>query len=506
MYRILTASKDTYITNKIINNSFRATDANVGEAGSLDLFKLYDENVVSSESKPIELSRLLIKFPISEITSMNNSGLIDINDDSFKCEIKLHDIYGGQTTPRKFTAILFPLAQKFDEGVGMNVATYSDVDATNYITASISQGLKVAWNQPGAMASGSLGGSNLDVIVSGTLDSATGAISLSPTQFFETGTEDLHIDITKIVSGTVASTIPNHGFLIGFSGSFETNTNSYFVKRFASRNVQISSKRPKLIVKYNDSVLDNHSNMIFNVSSSLYLNNYHRGTAANILSGAAASALTGESCIFCKIESGSYKKIFTGSQAVRGTGRITGLYSASFAISSFDSVLYKQANITGSIKFNEIWTNANETVVYLSSSLTVKKESRQLANTINQNNILVSVLNLNDEYSPGEVIKLRIFAENRDKDITFTRKPFEKKSEIFNNMHFRLRDAIDGNLLFDFDQNDNSTKLSTDSDGMYFSFYIDSLPRGRTYAFEFLIVRNGINKVIKDAASKFKVV
>ena len=246
--------------------------------------------------------------------------------------------------------------------------------------------------------------------------------------------------------------------------------------------------------------------MIFNVSSSLYLNNYHRGTAANILSGAAASALTGASCIFCKIESGSYKKIFTGSQAVRGTGRITGLYSASFAISSFDSVLYKQANITGSIKFNEIWTNANETVVYLSSSLTVKKESRQLANTINQNNILVSVLNLNDEYSPGEVIKLRIFAENRDKDITFTRKPFEKKSEIFNNMHFRLRDAIDGNLLFDFDQNDNSTKLSTDSDGMYFSFYIDSLPRGRTYAFEFLIVRNGINKVIKDAASKFKVV
>ena len=44
MYRILTASKDTYITNKIINNSFRATDANLGSAGTLDLFKLYDEN------------------------------------------------------------------------------------------------------------------------------------------------------------------------------------------------------------------------------------------------------------------------------------------------------------------------------------------------------------------------------------------------------------------------------------------------------------------------------
>ena len=41
MYRILTASADTYITNKIIDNSFRAKDANVGQAGTLDLFKLF---------------------------------------------------------------------------------------------------------------------------------------------------------------------------------------------------------------------------------------------------------------------------------------------------------------------------------------------------------------------------------------------------------------------------------------------------------------------------------
>ena len=98
MYRILTASKDTYITNKIINKSFRATDANVGNAGSLDLFKLYDENQLGSSSQQIELSRLLIKFPVNEISKMDSEGTIDINDNSFKCEVKLHDIYGGQTT------------------------------------------------------------------------------------------------------------------------------------------------------------------------------------------------------------------------------------------------------------------------------------------------------------------------------------------------------------------------------------------------------------------------
>ena len=46
MYRILSASKDTYITDKIINSAYRATDANMGQAGTLDLFKIYDETLI----------------------------------------------------------------------------------------------------------------------------------------------------------------------------------------------------------------------------------------------------------------------------------------------------------------------------------------------------------------------------------------------------------------------------------------------------------------------------
>ena len=48
MYLVFTASKDTYITNKIINSSTRATDANLGAASTLDLFKLYDETKITS--------------------------------------------------------------------------------------------------------------------------------------------------------------------------------------------------------------------------------------------------------------------------------------------------------------------------------------------------------------------------------------------------------------------------------------------------------------------------
>ena len=64
MFRRLKATKDTYITNKIIKNDFRATDANVGEAATLDLFKLYNENSISGEDEPVELTRLLVKFDL----------------------------------------------------------------------------------------------------------------------------------------------------------------------------------------------------------------------------------------------------------------------------------------------------------------------------------------------------------------------------------------------------------------------------------------------------------
>lgn len=503
MYRILTASKDAYITNKITNN-LRAKDANVGDAGTLDLFKLYDENTLSGVSGLTEYSRLLIKFPVSEIALMDSNKDIDISSDRFKCFIKLHDVYGGQTTPSNFKLILMPLSQSFDEGIGRDIALFSDLDAVNFITASISNGSAILWNEEGASASGSLNDENIDTIVSGTINGTL--TNLSREQLFTAGKEDFYVDVTQIVSGTVAGLIPDHGYLISFSGSYEKNDKTYFVKRFASRNSLITGKRPKMIIKYDDHVSDNHQDFIFNVTSSLFLQNYHRDNLANILSGSSATELQGENCLVLKVESGSFKKLYSASQAKIGRHSIVGVYSSSFAIDSFNQILYREANITGSITFNEVWTNANETVTFLSSSFTVSRENRRIANTKNQNNVLVTVLNLNEEYRQGEKIKIRVFAEDRDRDIVFRKLPIEKKSEIFQNMWFRVRDAFDGTIIIPFDTATNSTKLSTDNDGMFFSFYTDSLPPGKVYSFDFLIRRNNADTVIKDAASKFKIV
>tara|TARA_B100000674_G_C37720708_1_gene859653 strand:+ start:57 stop:767 length:711 start_codon:yes stop_codon:yes gene_type:complete len=235
------------------------------------------------------------------------------------------------------------------------------------------------------------------------------------------------------------------------------------------------------------------------------LRNFHYGTLANVISGAAGTELEGKNCMIVKLESGSFKKTYNVSQALQGRHRLTGVYSASFAVSSFDTALYTQANLTGAITFNETWSNPQETVAFLSTSLEIRRENRSLANTQNQNNLLVTVLNVNDEYRPGEIVNVRVFAEDRSRPVVFTKTPLEKKSEIYADMFYRVRDVLDGKILIDFDKVLNSTKLSTDKDGMFFTFYTDSLPRGRTYSFDFLIRRNGKDTVVKDVASKFRI-
>ena len=117
--------------------------------------------------------------------------------------------------------------------------------------------------------------------------------------------------------------------------------------------------------------------------------------------------------------------------------------------------------------------------------------------------LLATTLNLNDRYKETDFVRIRLFVENADRTVVFTKGPLEKPSEIFENVHYSVKDAINGKVLIPFDTSNNSTKLSTDSDGLYYDFYMSSLPRGRSYIFEYLVKQGSINTYITDAASKF---
>lgn len=508
MKRILQCIKDTYITNRIIGNFFRAVDANVGNAGTLDLFKLAGESTISSgrgpyvsgTNDPIELSRILLKFDLDPLRELTGS-ILDLNDSNFKCELSLSDVLGGQTLPSNFKIIAYPLSQSFDEGIGRDVSSFEDIGAANYVTASIQGDTVSTWFLTGANEIGYSGQENIDII-SGSAE--TGDVFV--VQEFPQGSEDLLMDVTKIVSATLVGLIPDHGIRLSFSGTQETDNKTRFVKRFASRHAQNTRIRPKLTVKINDSVQDNHEDFFFDLSGSLFLRNYHRGQPSNIIT--SNGSITGSNSLLLTLTSGSisgtYSQTVSASQYSVGNNFITGIYKADLSIPSNNQFLSGEILSAHSATFVETWTSLDGFEIFLRRNLVVNSINRStFAKTLGE--LKLNITNMKSSFKSDEKIKFRVFAQDDQFDFKYTRLPLLSKSEIFNKVYWQIRDKLDDSIIMSFDDINNSTRLSTDSEGMYFDFYMKDLDVGRVYSFDVMIDFGGIKQVFNNVGGSFRV-
>jgi len=516
MYRRLKARKDTYITNKIIRNSFRATDANVGEGATLDLFKLYNENKVSGDDTPIELTRILIKFDLNPLRALTGS-ILDISSDSFRCDLKLFDVFGGQTLPSNFKVAVFPLSRSFDEGVGRDVVKFQDIDAANFITSSVTNESPTTWHLTGANKQGLLGSDDLDIISSGNLSDGNGVVDLFRTQTFLNGTEDLAVNITTLVSATLANQIPDYGFRISFSGTQETDTKTRFVKRFAARHNSNTRKRPSLDVRYADAIQDYHEAFFFDLSGSIFLNNFERGHAANIISGSGQTAIAGNNCMVLKLQTGSFQKIVTASQHSYPGGNLfsTGVYSASFAVNSFGSsslgadvsnTLQDYIRDSGSVTFTTFWQSLDEAVGYHTGSLKIDAPNRTAFDN-DPTRYTLNITNLKGSYKAEQTVRLRVVAYNADEQVKSVKLPLYRSSIVLTKCFYRIRDAYSDDVVIPFDDDDgyDGTLMSTDSKGMYFDIFTDDLDVGRVFAIDIKIKRDNSTQVFKNVGGTFRI-
>lgn len=511
MYLILSASKDAYITDKIIGGAVRATDANTGRAGTIDLFKLYNESTLQGSSAPIELSRALIHFDLDGLRLLTGS-VLDINDPSFRCHLCLNSVNGTQSVPRNFSLIAYPLAQPFDEGDGRDVGSFSDLDTCNFITASYSGGVTYPWFSSGASAIGILGSNNIDIIGSGNLGS--GVEQFGSEQYFDAGTEDLSIDVTKVVSGVLAGLIPDYGFRISYVQEEENDQRTRFVKRFGTRHSKNPFLKPSMRVTFNDVLEDNHSNFIFDVSGSLFLSNYHRGVPSDILSGTSQVPLVGNNCLTLKLSKDDYVRMFPVSQYVGSTSGqgLPGVYWTSLSVSSFDSTpvtgsttLEDIVSASGSVTFVEEWTSNDGTYTFYTGNLTVKSPQRS-AFVSTPAEPIIKVVNLNGSYTSNDDIKVRLFGlDSRNAQNRPAKSPRALVSEIFDAVYYRVVDSDEGNIIIPFTKGGNGTRCSVDSQGMYFRFLMSSLHPGRVYHFEFLVVDRGSEYVLPHKSPQFRV-
>lgn len=502
MFRILKADKDTYITNKYIDG-VRAVSGNVGIAGSLDLFKLYGITLSGSEKIPqTELSRLLIHFDLTPLRTLVSTNKVDISHSSFKCYMSLKDVYGGQPTPSNFSVDIFPLSASFSEGLGKDIAYYADKDKANFLSASSD----ARWGGEGC---------TLACFATGSGDYITSSLTVPDTkvsQTFSTGQEDILVDVTSVISATIKGDLPDSGFRISFTPAIESDTKTYFVKRFASRHAYDESKHPKLLVKFDDSILDDTSNLYLDspVSASLFLYNYVNNQLTNLLSGGVE--VTGSNSILLELKTevtgvGTYSLFFTGSQHRYGSNFATGIYSASVTLPLSDANLKTSYLQSGSIKFTPVWSSLDKTVAYVTGSSITAHAPNRITNRLNPRRYTVSVIGINSEYSQSEEVTMRvnIFDQNSP-IIVATRLPVLLPGIVLRNSHYAIRNTATNEYVIPFDTTNNSTKLSSDSDGMYFSFNTAALTPLNSYAIDIMIPVDGLQQKYLNASPAFRVI
>lgn len=172
------STKDNTIVNSFRENlSARGSAANLGASDILELFSIFGQVSTSS----IEKSRILVEFPISDILRDRNSSILPASG-SAKYMLKLFNTPHGQTTPENYTIAAHPIVQSWTEGDGLDMESYLDLEASNWLSAS--EG--VSWNNTGSDFVSSVHVTQEDV-------------PLKYTQFIEAAPTNASIDITAWV-------------------------------------------------------------------------------------------------------------------------------------------------------------------------------------------------------------------------------------------------------------------------------------------------------------------
>ena len=519
MYLVFTASQDTYITNKIIplGGGTRVTDSNVGLASTLDLFKLYDETKLGDNTPKTEISRALISFNVADISS-SLKDKVSFSSDNFKCTLNLFDVQGGSVAPSDFTLEIYPMSRSFDEGRGQDLASFNDLDSANFITASYRYGIPYLWNHhSGCRAVGTLNSTDIDIISSGTLKGTSSSVDLYKSQYFKQGTEDLSVDVTSIVSASMCGLLPTFtgslGLCIAYKTSEETDTTTRFVKRFASRHTRNPYIRPNITVEYDDSIVDYHNMMEFNSTGSIFLRTYAHNRPANVVYDSSLRTITGSNSMVVSLTTGSYAFHVTASQHQKNGYFHTGIYSASFAISSKDSdAVYvtsstaSLANLiyaSGSVTFGEQWYDLYKNTRFYSGSLTITSPTN-LTN-LSQRDFRITAKNVRPSYRKGSDAKIRLFLRDKNMAQEKFRKPVRLSSISVPEMYYRVKDADSNRIIIPFRKSDTTraTQISFDDDGPFFNLPTSALPLGHTYTIEVLIIDRGVETIL-DTKVRFR--
>jgi hypothetical protein len=432
------AEKDTIITDAYKENlRTRAYDANMGEADSLEVFSLYGQVTTSS----LERSRTLVQFPVDEISAARSSGSLPASG-SVEFYLRLFNVKHPFSVPRKFYMTVSPTTQEWEEGYGLDLEGYLD---DGFVSGSGGYGATWLYASSGTLWSSPGGGWQ------------TGG-SYEKDYYFETGLEDMVLNVTDIVEEWLSGTLDNYGFNVRMSSSFEDGSQltSFYTKRFSARGSEYYMNRPCIEARWNPSVVDDRNN--FYSSSSLlsaadntmclYFYNKVGGALKNIVGNPIPA-------IQFYTDSGLTSAVTASYSLV--TNPFPGVYKAQVAVETTASVLYDK------------WVNELTTSIkYFSGSFDVYQRENDY--TDSETEYICNITNLKPTYTQEENARMKIFVREKDWQPTVYTVAYNNvENTSIPNLYYKIFRLNDNYVIVDYSTGSLAySKTSYDANGNYF--------------------------------------
>jgi hypothetical protein len=451
------ATKDNTITNAL-NESLGSPskDANMGQSDILEVFSIYGQTS-SSSGYSREESRILISFDIEKIETDIINGIVP-EDCSFF--LKLFNAEHGATLPRNFELDVKMISGSWEEGLGLDMETYKDETFGNGSSWKTREG-STLWSVEGG-----------DVWP-----------NTSSASFFETGLENLEIDVTNQVNAWINGDKENDGFMVSLPNDYvSVHERSYYTKRFFARDTEFFDKKPVIEARWNSQTKDDRNNFYAHSpllpaevnNNTLYLYNYHSGRLYDI-------PAVGTGDIYVRLYDENEQEIIQCVETPATGGWVDiGIYSASLC-----------AAITGSI-LKDVWFKGED--IFFEGEIAVKQNTA--SNFIPKNNLVISVTNRQKYYYSDSTSRFCFYIREKNwSPNIYTVAKSTPNTMVFDNLHYKIVKNTNGNVIVDYDFDNSSTLMSYDVNGNFFDIDTNILETGYSYKICLALFDNITNTV-----------
>jgi len=472
-----------------------------------------------------EESVLLLK---ADLPAQNEFFAYSVVQGNIKVYLELHDITTSLSKPRDYTVEALPLTKDFNEGLGRDVYSLTDIDAANWLYCDYNGNTneKIAWETTGeiGLIEGTVA-ADCDLLTSFNGYDFKGDEKCQA--YIAEGNENIVIDVTPIYQKYWAeNALPDKGLAVKFVNDILWNDETYFAKRLGTKNLRNRHLRSCLKILIDDVCynIPVEKDFYFNEDNKAFLYNKKGNKAKNIqkLDGDQIVSIStgpnnnGSGDLRLKIESiesvnntpiySSAGWAVKQAKDIRGND-IIGTYYTDFNVNTFTNPelnVYMFENDLDSLdfQFTWYWQESQETI--FTETKTLYRDTLTTDSTFKRLRASVKL------YSPdlgmmNEIHKIAVTFFDLDAQYDYVKVRRELPGLDVGDVFYEVIDPDTLEVLVPCTEELNATKCLKENDHYWFPFFNSDVFYGRRLQFIFKLKQQEQNNLIVNANEVFRV-